>query len=61
MAALWTSPAGSGPRLSLLADMKGAASVSHVYGQNLVAAESLTAANSPWAIAPADLKRSAST
>jgi hypothetical protein len=56
MAALWTYPAAKGPRVVLLADMKGAASVAHVYGQNLVAAESLTAGFSPWAFAPSNLK-----
>jgi alpha-L-rhamnosidase len=56
MAALWTWGDGQ-PRSTLVGDMKGAASVAHVYGQNIVAAESMTAANSPWAFAPADLKR----
>jgi hypothetical protein len=36
--------------------MRGAASVAHVYGQNIVAAESLTSAEHPWAFAPADLR-----
>jgi hypothetical protein len=57
MAALWTYGRKNGPRLSYVADMKGAASVAHLYGQNLVAAESMTAAMSPWAFAPSDLKR----
>jgi hypothetical protein len=57
MAALWTWNRGEEPRATLLGDMKGAASVAHVYGQNLVAAESMTAGNSPWAFAPKDLKR----
>ena len=56
MAALWTYRPGTHPRYTLLADMKGAASVAHVYGQNLAAAESLTSAYSPWAFAPSDLK-----
>lgn len=56
MAALWTYDPAQGPRTGLLGDMKGAASVAHVEGQNLVAAESLTAAFSPWAFAPVDLK-----
>ena len=37
--------------------MKGAASVAHIYGQNLAAAESMTSVNSPWAFAPHDLRR----
>ena len=57
MAALWTWGEGDKPRSTLVGDMRGAASVAHVYGQNIVAAESMTAANSPWAFAPADLKR----
>jgi hypothetical protein len=56
MSALWTW-GDDKPRSTLVGDMKGAASVAHVYGQNIVAAESMTAANSPWAFAPADLKR----
>lgn len=57
MAALWLWDRGSVPRPTLLGDMKGASSVAHVYGQNLAAAESMTAANSPWAFAPSDLRR----
>jgi hypothetical protein len=57
MAALWTYGRESGPKLTYLADMKGAASVAHVYGQNLVAAESMTSLMAPWAYGPNDLKR----
>ena len=57
MAAMWTYERKVGPRATYLADIKGAASVAHIYGQNLVAAESLTAFMSPWAYGPADLKR----
>jgi hypothetical protein len=57
MAAMWTYPRESGPKLAYIADIKGAASVAHVYGQNLVAAESLTSLLAPWAYGPADLKR----
>jgi hypothetical protein len=57
MAALWTYARGGEPRPTLIGDMRGAASVAHVYGQNLVAAESMTSAFSPWAFAPADLRR----
>ncbi|MCJ2185866.1 glycosyl hydrolase [Novosphingobium beihaiensis] len=56
MSALWTFPKGGKPRPGLMGDMKGASSVAHFYGQNLVAAESMTAAFSPWAFAPHDLK-----
>jgi hypothetical protein len=56
MSAFWTYPAGGSPRATYLADMKGAASVAHIYGQNLVAAESMTSAMQPWAFAPSQLK-----
>jgi hypothetical protein len=56
MAAMWTWRADLGPNPTAIADMRGAASVSHIYGQNLVAAESLTSAMAPWAFAPADLR-----
>jgi hypothetical protein len=57
MAAMWTYSRAQAPRTTLLADIKGAASVAHVYGQNLVAAESLTASGPAWGWSPADLKR----
>lgn len=57
MAALWTFNRGGKPRPTLIGDMKGAASVAHIYGQNIVSAESMTSAFSPWAFAPSDLKR----
>ena len=57
MAAMWTHARKNGPKPTYLADIKGAASVAHIYGQNLVAAESLTASMNPWNYGPADLKR----
>lgn len=57
MAAMWSYDTERGaPQPSYEGDMRGAASVAHIYGQNLVAAESLTAALQPWAFAPRDLK-----
>ncbi|RVU04080.1 glycoside hydrolase [Novosphingobium umbonatum] len=56
MAALWTFTQKDGPNPSYLADMKGAASVAHIYGQNLVAAESMTSALTYWADSPRTLK-----
>jgi len=56
MGAMWTYRREDGPRFPYIADLRGAASVAHIYGQNLVGAESLTAASSPWAFAPADIK-----
>lgn len=57
MAAMWTFNRGAAPRPTLIGDMKGAASVAHIYGQNVVSAESMTSAFAPWAFAPSDLKR----
>ncbi|WP_088183784.1 glycosyl hydrolase [Sphingobium sp. Z007] len=57
MAAMWTFNRGGAPRSTLIGDMKGAASVAHIYGQNIVSAESMTSAFAPWAFAPSDLKR----
>ncbi|MEY2854752.1 MAG: hypothetical protein RL030_1884, partial [Pseudomonadota bacterium] len=57
MAALWVWNRDSAPRPTLLGDMKGASSVAHLYGRPFVAAESMTSAMSPWAFAPADLRR----
>jgi hypothetical protein len=57
MSAMWTYARRTGPKPTYLADIKGAASVAHLYGQNLVAAESMTSARAPWAFAPHDLRR----
>jgi len=57
MSALWAYSSDAGPKPTALGDMKGAASVAHIYGQNLAAAESMTSVNSPWAFAPHDLRR----
>lgn len=55
MGAMWSFGA-SGPRPHYLADMRGAASVAHLYGRPIAAAESLTSIMQPWAFAPADLQ-----
>jgi len=56
MSALWT-PNENGPiRTVFLADIRESASVAHLYGQNLVAAESLTARGNTWAFSPERLK-----
>ncbi|WP_395397522.1 glycosyl hydrolase [Novosphingobium sp. BL-8A] len=57
MAAMWAFPRSGGAKPTYIADMKGAASVAHLYGQRYVAAESLTSMLSPWAYGPAELKR----
>lgn len=55
-AAMWLFSPDVGPQHGLVADIQGAASVAHVYGKEIVAAESLTGALAPWASAPRDLK-----
>lgn len=59
MSAMWAVPADGEPRPTYIADIEGAASVAHIWGQNLVAAESMTAFGQPWAFAPRDLKKTA--
>lgn len=56
MAAMWAYGARPAPLPTYIADIQGAASVAHVYGKGLVAAESLTSAGQPWAYAPRTLK-----
>jgi hypothetical protein len=57
MAAQWTFGPNDKPYPATVADQIGAASVGHFYGKNIVAAESLTSIGTPWADAPADLRR----
>ncbi len=57
MAALWSYSRQDGPNPLYIADMRGAASVAHVYGQNVAAAESMTSTRHPWYHVPADLRR----
>jgi hypothetical protein len=62
MSATWTPGSfGSGTEVSTgyKADVRESASVSHLYGQNLVAAESMTAIRSAWAWSPELLKPTA--
>lgn len=56
MAAMWSYGKGGAPAPQYIADMRGAASVAHVYGKPIAAAESLTSIMAPWAHAPADLQ-----
>ncbi len=56
MGAMWTYGERYPSALTYEADILGAASVAHIYGQNLVGAESLTSAGQPWAFAPRELK-----
>jgi hypothetical protein len=56
MGAMWTYGERFPSALTYEADILGAASVAHVYGRPLVAAESLTSALKPWSESPRDLK-----
>ena len=58
MSALWT-PGKNGYNVSYMADIRESASVAHLYGQNLVAAESMTAYGDTWAFSPERLKPTA--
>ena len=60
MAAMWTQrPGVNEEQHGYNADIRESASVAHLYGKNLVAAESLTAASGAWAWSPAALKPTA--
>ena len=60
MSAMWTQrPGVNNDQFGADADVRESASVAHIYGQNLVAAESMTAAEAPWAWSPATLKPTA--
>ncbi|HEV2382567.1 MAG TPA: glycosyl hydrolase [Terriglobia bacterium] len=60
MSAMWTqSPGVNKEQYGYNADDRESASVAHIYGQNLAAAESLTAAAAPWAWSPSTLKPTA--
>ena len=56
MAAMWVKGEPGAFQPGPFADIRESASVAHIWGQNLVAAESLTAQGSPWSLAPRDLK-----
>jgi hypothetical protein len=60
MSAMWTQKPGvNKEQYNYNADDRESASVAHIYGQNLAAAESMTAAAAPWAWSPATLKPTA--
>jgi hypothetical protein len=60
MAAMWTQrPGVNADQPGYNADIRESASVAHIYGQNLVAAESLTAGTAAWQWSPATLKPTA--
>ena len=60
MSALWTpNNVGGSINTGYKADVRESASVAHIYGQELVAVESMTSYGSPWAWSPEFLKPTA--
>jgi alpha-L-rhamnosidase len=60
MGAMWTQVPGVNEiQYNYNADDRESASVAHIYGQNIAAAESMTAAAAPWGWSPATLKPTA--
>jgi hypothetical protein len=60
MSAMWTGRGGpNGVPPGYAADIRESASVAHIYGQNIVAAESLTAAGGAFSFTPETLKPTA--
>lgn len=60
MAAMWTQlPGVNAEQYGYNADIRESASVAHIYGQNIVAAESLTARYGAWSWSPETLKPTA--
>jgi hypothetical protein len=60
MSAMWTqSPGVNKVQFGYNADDRESASVAHIYGQNIAAAESMTAGAAPWAWSPTTLKPTA--
>jgi hypothetical protein len=57
MGAMWTWEGSPGPDIDYVADLRGAASVAHIYGQNLVGAESMTSRGPAWSFSPNSLKK----
>ena len=60
MSAMWTQvPGVNKEQYGYNADDRESASVAHIYGQNIAAAESMTAMAAPWAWSPETLKPTA--
>jgi len=60
MSAMWTQrPGVNNIQYNFNADDRESASVAHIYGQNIAAAESMTAAEAPWGWSPETLKPTA--
>ncbi len=56
MGAMWTWAGHPGPDVNYIADLRGAASTAHIYGQNIAGAESMTSRGPAWSFSPASLK-----
>jgi hypothetical protein len=57
MGAMWTYAGSPTPEVDYISDLRGAASVAHIYGQNLVGAESMTSRGPAWSFSPNSLKK----
>ena len=57
MGAMWTWAGQPGPDIDYISDLRGAASVAHIYGQNIVGAESMTSRGPAWSFSPGSLKK----
>jgi hypothetical protein len=57
MGAMWTWAGSPGPDVDYISDLRGAASVAHIYGQNIVGAESMTSRGPAWGWSPNSLKK----
>ncbi len=57
MGAMWTWAGAPGPDVDYIADVRGAASVAHIYGQNIAGAESMTSRGPAWSFSPDSLKK----
>jgi hypothetical protein len=57
MGAMWTWAGSPEPEVDYLSDLRGAASIAHIYGQNLVGAESMTSRGPAWSFSPNNLKK----
>lgn len=57
MGAMWTWAGQPGPDFDYISDLRGAASVAHIYGQNIVGAESMTSRGPAWSFSPNSLKK----
>ncbi|MGO9323961.1 MAG: glycosyl hydrolase [Terracidiphilus sp.] len=57
MGAMWTWADSPESDVDYSADLRGAASIAHIYGQNLVGAESMTSRGPAWSFSPNNLKK----